>query len=283
MLPMLATSDKSVENLILNTVKDNPDVSAKRVYNSITKAGITVTYHKVFEKMQDMVKKGIMVKNDRLYSVSNVWVERTTRFMYNIENNNLKVNESGFKHVSKIGQAKLLEFESFENFMDFWNEIRTKFVNFREPNKNDVIMWMGNHSIGPLLYSRKRIGVLNKIKNKKIKYYIAIRGKSKIDEHLIKFYKSQGIRNVAAGVKDFSKNSIYIYNDNVIILFSNEVLENIDKLCNSIDDVNNFNNKTEICNLIERKHTVNAILINDKKMSKLYKDMIHSLVYPDKN
>ena len=36
MLPMLATSDKSVENLILNTVKDNPNTSAKKIYNSVS-------------------------------------------------------------------------------------------------------------------------------------------------------------------------------------------------------------------------------------------------------
>jgi hypothetical protein len=277
MLPMLATSDKSVENLILNTVKDNPDVSAKRVYNSITKAGITVTYHKVFEKMQDMVKKGIMVKNDRLYSVSNVWVERTFNFMVRMDNKKILKENPYFEQVSNMTNAKVLSFNSLEMFLEFLNGVRGKFIDNCRGDNNEIL-WLGNHVFGPFMYTKTRISNLNKINKNKIGYYIAIRGNSLLDKKMLKFYNDQGIKTAKINVNDSSKNTIYIYNDTVFyVIRSVELMDKMDSICDNMKSLEDFNEKTKLCKLIQEENPFHVIMMKDEKLADYYKNRIKFL------
>jgi hypothetical protein len=275
----LLTSDKSPEGLILSVIKDNPNVSTKQIYNKITKQGISIRYHKVYEKVQDMTKRNVLIKIEKTYTINATWIEKKSNFFHDMQSKNLKITEDSFKHVSQISQAKILKFDTFEDFTEFWNKIRKKFVNSRDSDNKDVIMWLGTHAFVPLLYTKDRIDALSMVRKKNIKYNMAIRGNSKMDESMLDFYKQQGIESVRIGVDDCSKQMIHVYNDTVLILLENEILDEINKFCDEMTDVTDFRNQMKLCDLIKKSVELNAIMIRDKKIAKYHKNMIHALIH----
>ena len=274
MLPMLATSDKSVENLILNTVKDNPNTSAKKIYNSITKAGITVTYHKIFEKMQDMVKKGVMIKNDRLYSVSNVWVERTTKFMETIHTKQMMITEKGLCFgADDIRKVELMVFNSFNNYANYIWSLRDRLM-IEDKNEDKTICWICNHSVISLLNMQQRILTINKIKDKSIKYYSLVRGSDKLDNVMLDFNKKFGINTMAVGFKDGSKTDIAIYGNILLYaIYPVGFVEAVDKFYKDNNDMSDIN---KLVSEFDKISKIYLVVIREPYLVETYKKFIKS-------
>ena len=274
MLPVLTTSDKSVENLILNTVKDNPNTSAKKIYNSITKAGITVTYHKIFEKMQDMVKKGVMIKNDKLYSVSNVWVERTTKFMETIHTKQMMITEKNMCFgADSVQKVELLTFDSFSNYANYVKNLKLKVL---ESLENSEILWLANHSVISLLSLNDRPLLASEIKKRNIKYYSIIRGNTYLDNFLLEFNRKIGIKNYKIDLNDNNQSIIGIYGDNLLyVIYPQELIQQIEDFFQKTKSFDHGSFK-EIFDIVNTDHKISAILIKEKYLVDSYRKFIKS-------
>jgi len=276
----LLTSDKSPEGLILSVIKDNPNVSTKQIYNKITKQGISIRYHKVYEKVQDMVKRDVLVKTEKSYALNDVWVKRTTTFMETIQIKQLKDSTNGlFFGADNIRKVELLIFDSFKNYMKYVKSLKTNLINSLE---NKEIMWIANHSVISLLSLSERPLVSAEIKKKNIKYYSLLRGNTHLDKFLNKMNKDLGINNYKIGVNDGGQSIIGIYGDKMLyVIYPQHLIQKIEEF---FQKTKNFDHEAfyEISEILNDTSKMHVIVIEEPYLVEGYKKYVKSQ-FPDKS
>jgi hypothetical protein len=270
----LLTSDKSPEGLILSVIKDNPNVSTKQIYNKITKQGISIRYHKVYEKVQDMVKRDVLVKTEKNYALNDVWVKRTTTFMETIQIKQMKNSENGlFFGVNNIQKVELLTFNSFNEYADYIRMVRNRVLN-DETNSEKTICWICNHIIISLLNMQERMNTVKKFHKDKIKYYSLVRGNDKLDEFMLDFNKKLGINTMKIGFPDRDRADIAIYGDTLLYaIYPVGVIEAIEEFYRNNNGMSDI---AKITTALDEISKVYVVVIREPKLVETYKKFIIS-------
>jgi len=273
-LAQVMPSNSSTEGLIINVVKDNPNISAKQIYNKIIKSGTSIRYHRVYEKVQGMVKRQVLVKTEKNYALNSGWVERTTKLMETIHIKQMKITEKSlFFGVDNIQKVELLTFNSFNEYANYIRSVRDRLFN-QEMKSEKVICWICNHIIISLLNMQERISTVNKLHKKEIKYYSLVRGNEKLDKFMLDFNKKLGINTMKIGFPDRDRADIAIYGD--ILLYAIypvgviEAIEEFYKNNNGITDI------AKISTALDEISRVYVVVIREPKLVETYKKFVIS-------
>ena len=80
--PFFVNKDSNLNDLILDTLSKNSNLTAKQIYYFIkNRFGTAVSYQAIHKAITDLVKKDILKKEDRFYSISSIWLDFIESFV----------------------------------------------------------------------------------------------------------------------------------------------------------------------------------------------------------
>ncbi|PIY59856.1 hypothetical protein COY95_04870 [Candidatus Woesearchaeota archaeon CG_4_10_14_0_8_um_filter_47_5] len=72
---ILSPKEKSTRNLIVNILASEWPLSAKKIHNHLKKHyGVLITYHSVYECIQNLCEQGVVERRKREYQLSKAWI-----------------------------------------------------------------------------------------------------------------------------------------------------------------------------------------------------------------
>ena len=80
-IPGISMSEKNVKSAIINILSIDWPLSLKKIYNIINKKySLGVTYQAVHKAVNLLIKKDILIKNNREYSLNKEWITQLKEF-----------------------------------------------------------------------------------------------------------------------------------------------------------------------------------------------------------
>jgi hypothetical protein len=269
--------EKNVRNQVVEILGSEFPLSAKQIFNRVKKRGLSGTYHGVYDCVQEMVRTGVVVKNEKEYQLSGKWVTNTVTQMNKIEINQIQINNV-FKSVKGMETARVLKFSSLNDYMKFLSDFKEKFISETNVGEKRTMAWLGKHVVGPALFMNHRSEMINRIKKKGIEYLVAIRGDCIFDKFADKFYKNNCLETARIGVDDKSGDTVAVYDDVVIIAISEDMKIVVNNFCESVSDISDMNIRLLFEDFNKSEKNLYAIMIKNRDLANYYVERIRSLI-----
>jgi hypothetical protein len=272
MLTELSTNSKSTKSLIINVLTKEFPLSAKQIHNKIKKAGISISYHGVYDSLKEMVTHKILKKVEMNYSIEPKWIDSIGNVY-----TNLKIS---YARKSKLLAYNTLPTRTFAcNSMievkEILKRVRNDFIDATDPKKGSTTCWITTTMYAGILNITERVWVAERFKEKNIKYYALLSKDTEMNRFVEKFYNSIGLNTKVIGNLN-AKFSIGIYGDVLVyVVFSpkaDEIVEDFHKISDNLDDkgIKKFLKMSSV------NTGYHVIVVKDKNMSKKYIDYIVS-------
>jgi len=258
---------------IIDVLSSEFPLTAKKVYNVLKKRyQIGSTYIAVYQHMQELVGQGVVVKEGLEYRLDGKWIRNTRAAVESMENN----YESAETKTKEAESIKLLTFRNQKDMFAFLATFRQRF--FDSAKSGDEVLWLGNHTWGPLFYMATTVAPIKEAIAKGIKFYIAMRGDTSLDRAMVRFYKRIGIEDVMCGTEPLDNRLIYIYGDTMLFIedshdFSVEMSE-IFKCTERIEEMDLANIYEQ---LMRRGGMIQVMIIRNPDLVKKYINYIKSI------
>jgi len=259
---------------IIDVLSAEFPLTAKKVYNALKRRyQIGSTYVAVYQHMRELVDQGVVMKEGLEYRLDGKWIERTRQFAINTENNySALLNGS---EIAKIDDAKVLVFDSFEQYFHFAEAIRERYV--KSTNGSGTICWLGTHAGGPIFFMKDRLKSIRNTIEKNIKYYIAIRGDAQLDRTMANFYRSMGVNSIT-GANDKDIHTIGIYGDTLLFLiFSEDLRQAINNVFENANGLSDVNIGPAFEEILGKERKLFAIMTSNKDLAEKYRNSIIKL------
>lgn len=263
------------ESVIIDILSSKSPLTVNEIHSLFKdKAMFSITYHGIYERVNSLVKKGILTRDDNKFSINPIWIKEADGFFNQIKksyNENISLNEA-----LGTNDVLLLRFNSLQEFDKYLKNFENTFMNNLDRNKENMICWQLKHTWWPLLYMDDELKVLRKFKKNNIKYYFVISGKAPLDEYAYNFYKKAGVF-----MKFYPEKNLFsfrgVYNDLLfLMIYPTKLFEKIDRLFEKTNEVGHIN-ITEFYELIREKHNIHVMLIKNKYMTNEERDNILSI------
>jgi hypothetical protein len=227
----LALPGKSTKGVIIEVLNREFPLSAKQIYNQFKKRAISITYHSVYDMIQEMVVKGIVVKEEKEYRLDGKWVMETCVTMERIRVRQVlgPIN----KLSEKSDNTHLVTFKNYDEFSKFIRNYFSFFVDNCDKKNDNTIYWITDHMLVGGMYLEKKAEMFTRMKDKNIKHRSIITGNTPMDNFVRMLYHNVGIEDMKTGVKNNFGMNIGIFNDvAIIIMRPPEIKNKIEKIYN---------------------------------------------------
>jgi len=241
---------------IISILSQDHPLNLKQIHRKLPNR---ITYQGVFKALTELVRKGIIIKEERLYSLKKEWL-KSQLSQYHCAYSNYF--DSKFSENEKI---QMLKFQSIIKLVEFLDDYLTK---FSKPYK----VYLSVRKILPFI-PESFINLIDKI-NKNGEIFLACKNNSIIEKIAAIFYKSLGVK-VKTGAQISHYNSIFIEDEVIQYFFFptttyRRMLYSFSKRIKSKSTLNILRKNSQLVNkkmdifLIINKHPV---LIDDIKKS----------------
>jgi hypothetical protein len=280
-------SQSCTKSKIIGVLNNESPLTAKQVYNRITKQGISVRYHKVYENIRDMISLGILVKEDMSYSLSDKWVMDTSVTMERIKVRQIVRRVDTTKEKNGISS---MIFDSYKDYVRFIRNYDKYFIENVNPNENNMICWLAYHASRPILNTAQNMEFAKIMKKRNITFSVAICGNTVLDKISKTIFESCGLKNVTLGVPNRFGMSIAIYNDIAICsIFNDKFTKDRNKIYEESNDIKENSHEVSKCiskvaDFIDSTNTsVTVMIVKNSDVVNLYKNYILSFFENDES
>jgi hypothetical protein len=241
-LPM--GKEDNVKNLVFSILIKEYPLKIVELTNLIRKRyGKSVTFQAVRKAMLELVEEGVLIKNDKEFSISKKWIVETRKTLDSIYLD-LTREEKSPKSIESIeGEVSVFTFNSVSEMMKFWEDIIDDwFENFKKGDPN-INVWQGAHLWEMLLYSDYERKIMGQLKEKGIKPWGVVTGNTPLDKYIVKFYQKAGVKMIInPSLSSFDKNYyVATYGETIVqVQYPHEIVEELEKFfkkTKSIDDL----------------------------------------------
>jgi len=273
MIAEFSSSPKTAQNMVLDILSTNPSLTAKRIFNMAKKrhmCGIKYrTFHKHLIRFLDI---GMLERNEvKEYMLSPKWIGNLRSFIDRVDikqqNNKWDINNSD--------NVNFITFYNLHEFSEFIISFRKDTISNLE---NADLFFLGDHLWLSLFYLGDIADGLQKLKKRKLRYHIKVRGDTRLDRAVVNMYKSFGAEEAKSGVKDDGDYVIYIYGDVMILMTRpRNIRIEIDKVFQTTNNLTDLNLGRLFENIIMRPSIFHATVIKNRKIVENYKSLIKIL------
>lgn len=253
----------NTRELIIDILSREWPLSAKKIHSIIKRNNIKhITYHTMYEILQDLVEKGIVQKNKVTYSLDKKWINIQLQRFQKI-NDSYEDNKPMRIIDKKTTEIKVNSIEELHKFI-----LKNNDTNFFSENTKTFFMkcqhiWGG-------FYNKEDKEILRKtFKNGS---YIIAKHNDFLDKEILKFYKSIGAK-VKLGCDINSSDTIIIGDCVIQIYFPNELINKIEKVHTGKLTLSKMRESKKI---YEETHDIDILVIRNDRISETLKKEIKS-------
>ncbi len=209
MLTLLDYEKKTAKNLIIKTLSERWPLSTKKIYSAMKRRyQVGFTYQAVHFALQEFLKQGILVSQNRQYMLNPEWVGKISSFTADLAD---KYSKEG-----KISTPKQLEEMNFNSLAEAFNfalsNLETGFFG------TSRILYAQVKRLLPFPVSASQIEKLKKFCSSN-EAVILCQGDSLQDKVAAKFLKKIGVK-VYLGVPCAQPANTLIFSDSVITIYT---------------------------------------------------------------
>jgi len=255
---------KSVKDAVISVLSHEWPLTAKKIYNIIRKThSLSVSYQAVHKVLAEMVRDGTLAKDGKEYSISPEWIERNKKFYEELR---LKIESSGKPTIEEALSSSLTEMH-FDNLYEFYSFILTAIERIVEMSKGQHCGNEMSHMYWALASSKKEQEQFKRIFQLYPRSYFICRGDTFADRMLAKFYEGFGAK-VRTGVDCARNCDVMVGGGYVIqIFFDRKLKAELDKLYESVNDINTANMSQLYNQIFDKKVRVNVIIKRDQDLA----------------
>ncbi len=260
----------TVKDIIIKELSVNKGLTILKLLNSCKKNNLNVSYHAVYQAVNELKKQHVLEKNEKEYSITKEYVNSLKDFSKVLEENqsgkiNLSLQQNSTKHFTfnSLNEATLFMAKAaYSNIFDVIKN-RSIYVIFQH-------LWL-IQTIRGVKYMDlvKKVSKLNK-------WYFLVQGNSLVDKKCKKAYESMFGAKIKLGLKCAPLGNLLVCGDIVIESFIPkrliELTEKVFNNCKNKFDLNWIEQYTRLCYLDKYKITVT--MTRNKQMAEQIRENV---------
>jgi len=226
------------------------------------------TYQSVYKAVKELCNMGVLLNNEKKYSIDIEWIKKVQSFTDIIETNYYAKqriqNISGLKE-SKSGEDMIIL--NFDTIFDAEKYLYYFMKNELFKKKNDNICFQLSNEWRPIFYLRAEYNYYKRLIERGHKFYFLCSGNSYAEELSKKFYKSLKINYKT--VKTNFPNDLLMFGDYFIQIFIPEQIKIKMKECLDNKDILKL-----LEEVLQKKTSVKLIINKDSSLANEMKKQI---------
>jgi len=217
----------------------------------------------------ELIEEGIIIKDQKNYSLNKNWIFETKNELEKIYNNLTKEKIKPKSLDSIQGEVSVFTFDSLSEMMKFWQNIIDDWFQHFKKGEPSINAYQGAHGWEGLLYADKEKNTMGILKKKGIKSYALSIGNTPLDKYIWKFYSSIGLKvGFSHSTSTFDK-SYYVatYGETIVQAhYPQKIVEEIDKFFKKNKTIGNLN-LHELSEIVNQKITIKLTVIKNLSMA----------------
>jgi len=207
-----SSENSSAKDMIVLVLSSEFPLSLKQIHSLIRKKyGSEISSQATFKALADLSNKGVVLKQDKLYSLNKSWIYQLKLFSQELE-----TSYQSCKGHPIIENGENLSI-SFNTVAEVDRFILSKLECYpRQASKVEAVIFL-SHLWWPLFYSFREYLLMKDIGNK-INLTIKCRGNTAIDKWCAKYYSSFGFKVKTGAVHEYDDDFI-VFQDYLIQIF----------------------------------------------------------------
>ncbi|MBI3035502.1 hypothetical protein HYY71_04205 [Candidatus Woesearchaeota archaeon] len=265
-LPQL-DKEKKAKDLVISVLAMNYPLSSKKIYNEIKRRfGYSVTYQAIHKSVLQLLEQGVLVKEDKEYSINMQWIDELINFVETMKENyeTHKKYPFGIVDMQTSENMQMIVFSNFLGAELFNLKLLDKYCTNTQ-NKEPFCAHL-QHIKRPIFQSGQAFQTLRIFKKTEKKKYILIRGDTFIDRWSADFY--DGVFKCIFGVDIAKVYETYIYGDTVSQLYiPTEISKKIDFLYNNAKRIEDIKVPKIYNDIYEKKRRVQLLIYKNMEIA----------------
>jgi hypothetical protein len=143
-IPEANVKDRTTKDLIFTILVEDKPKTLTQLHREIKrKYAVSVTFQAVIKAVNSLLSHNVLVKNERVYSISKDWIFETRNFFDKLYTDHFKVN----KPIKKIELGKEVTVYTVHNLLELdrlWNDLLTNWAKNEKRDKRNC--WKGRHA-----------------------------------------------------------------------------------------------------------------------------------------
>lgn len=265
-LPQLE-KEKKAKDLIISVLAMNYPLSSKKIYNEIKRGfGYSVTYQAVHKSILQLLEQGVLIKEDKEYSINMQWIDELSNFVERMKQNYEahKKYPFGIIDMQTSENMQMIVFSNFLSAELFNLKLHDKYCS--NPQNKAPFCAHLQHIKRPIFQSGQAFQTLRIFKNTEIRKYLLVRGDTFIDRWSADFY--EGVFNCVFGIDVAKVYETYIYGDTVSQLYiPTEISKKIDTLYNKAKSIEDIKVPEIYTDIYEKKRKVQLLIYKNPEIA----------------
>ena len=262
-VPQIIDSEgASVKDLVVLVLSSEFPLKIKRIHSILTKKyGCKATFQATYKAVNELLRKGVVVKLEKEYSLNKNWIVRLTLFARDIEKN--YQSDKGFPIIEENDNLSL----NFDALADVDRFVLAKLEAYPEERKKIKAVAFFSHLWWPMFYSFREYLQLKEIA-RKIDLAIYCSGNTPMDKWCAKYYSCLGIK-VKTGEKHGHKTDLIVFKGYVIqIFYPKKVLNKISLVFSKYKRIEDIRVPDFYSSLFEKKSNIQLLINRNPLLSK---------------
>ena len=183
---MIITKGNTTKEMIINELSRSWPLSLKKIYYECKKSGKSITYQAVHKALKELIKDGVVKKQQKDYSLNVEWITDVKNYTEGIY-----LNYKENRPPPKVSGQNQVEFETLWDMYVYMLDILE--AGILDPAKKRVGCTFFYHfwTWMPLTFSKKEYDQLLNIKKQNTCYMIGNKD-TPMDKYVADFYKKMG-------------------------------------------------------------------------------------------
>ena len=215
-LPELGKESKSAKDLVINVLLEESPLSLMQLYNNIKKNyNISITYQAVRKAGELLLKKEILKKNNRSYSLNKSWFIKLKSFVDKVLISNVNTNLKQFKTAFSEKNYCVFTLNSLFELDNFWGDVLKYLVNNIKSEKKLSIN-IGVYAWWMIINLGRESDLFHYFAKQNIKTYFIFFNQNLINQYAKQIYESLGHNVRLAKIKSNNCLAVNTIGDTII-------------------------------------------------------------------
>ncbi|MBI2584009.1 MAG: hypothetical protein HYW25_05050 [Candidatus Aenigmarchaeota archaeon] len=222
--------ESSVRGLILRTLAQEWPLTARKLHSKISQKK-QLGYHAIYKSINQMVKEGILKKEENGYLVNIEWLEKVdsvfSRMRGQIGTKPMYIPR--LSDIKQEGENHSFVFENLAEADRYRKKLQSEYLESKESKKPYV--GLSYHMRSPLVYAEKSAKTTDVVSKQRIPVFLLIEGNTPVDEWCADYYRFLSLK-VRTGMKGTVHNcEIMVVGDHIVQMFlpkkTNEYIDSL--------------------------------------------------------
>ncbi len=262
--------NSNTKDYVISVLSYDWPLTIKKLYNVIKKKyGYKATYQAVYKTVQDLLKEGVISKNEEGYQLNLYWLKQIHDYTEITQSNyytKSRVNVlEGVKDSKIEGNFQVLTFESWFDVEKYLYYLQKHYV--LNSSKKTSIVLQHNHEWRPLFYMRAEYNWISTIISKGHRMFLLCANSTPTDVWAAQFYKKLGVR-AKTNVKCAETSDLLVFGDMVIQVFiPAELSSRLHNAFSKANNVSDINVPDLIRKVFEKKMDIKVVINKDRELA----------------